>query len=1356
MQRATRRIAYLSLLLCGFLAAPASAQGGASFYEPKDTWAETMEASRAKYRADETAIAVELGPWWATAPLPAPEFSLVLFPEEGVDLEAVDEDGKPRWKKHPQWVDGAVRNLPQLDYAHTYLYRTVTAAQATTVTGSFGSDDGIAIWLNGERLLSHDVPRGPAPDQELVELAFHAGTNHLLVKIHNNAGGHAFYFSLRENPLVPLWSAIAGDFPGEAAWMTRDLPRNDHLAWFDEGEDFAVSRQLVAKLAKSLGVRGGYLAAIHTELASSETGRRASEGGTEGWLDFYTQLCATREDLDRLQSLDMTALRRAIEDLTHTYPDTYAPGEDLLGWIDGLEVSVEGLRRDLVQGSTDEAARARATITALRVARHHALLANPLLDFDRLLAVKRTAGGANLGLPQNWQGNCSLPRSGFEDEVVTMNPQAGVDSLTAFFTPVTPRMIADVDLHFDADRMLFSMPDDARKWQVWELGADGGGLRQVTTSEHPAIDNYDACYLPDGRILFDSTRVFQGIPCVGGADAVANLFLLDEAKGTTRQLCFDQDHDWCPVVLNNGRVMYERWEYSDTPHYFTRLLFHMNPDGTGQTEYYGSNSFWPNSLFYARPIPDHPTKFVGIVGGHHGVPRMGELVVFDPAQGRFEADGVVQRIPGFGEKVEPIIADQLVDASWPKFLHPYPLSEKYFLVSAQPTPNDLWGIYLVDVFDNMTLLAELPGFALMEPIPFRPTKKPPVIPDRVDVARTDATIYLTDIYAGPGLAGVPKDTVKELRVYEFHYAYPEMGGHKNVGVEGGWDVHRILGTVPVEEDGSAAFTVPANTPLAIQPLDEEGRAVALMRSWLTAMPGETLSCVGCHESQNSSPAVRPTIAGRQAPRDIEPWHGPTRGFSFTREVQPVLDRHCVACHNGAPGEDGVVPPLDLSRKAENGWGNFTPSYLALHPYVRRPGPESDYHLLEPLEFHANTSELVQLLEKGHYGVTLDEEAWDRLVTWIDLNVPDKGTWGEHRGIGADYQAARATMQACYANRPNDVETDSAADLEGYAAVEPLLPTPPLAPPLGDTECAGWPFAADIARAKQAQGPAPTPFALDLGDGVTMSFAYVPGGEFLLGDASGFADELPRTKVDVEGFYLGTLEVTRGQYGRFDPDHHNGYHDQQHKDHTTPGYPANDAAKPVIRVTWREAMDFCDWLTKTTGHTCTLPTEAQWEWACRAGADSPLAFGDLDTDFAPYANLADASIRLLAVTGVNPQPIANPSPFEDFLPKEARFDDGERLMAKAGKYAPNAWGLFDMHGNVWEWTRSKYVPYPYADSDGRNALDGDEERVVRGGSWSDRPRYARAAYRLPYRPYQPVHNVGFRVMISAKDHGQTPR
>jgi len=422
---------------------------------------------------------------------------------------------------------------------------------------------------------------------------------------------------------------------------------------------------------------------------------------------------------------------------------------------------------------------------------------------------------------------------------------------------------------------------------------------------------------------------------------------MDPDGTNIRRLCYDQDHDWCPAVTNDGRVMFTRWEYSDTPHYFTRVVMRMNPDGTNQVALYGSNSYWPNSTFYARPVPGHPTKFVGVISGHHGVARMGELIVFDPALGQQEADGVVQRIPGYGQKVEPIIRD-LVNDSWPRFLHPFPLSENYYLAACQLDAQSPWGIYLVDVFDNIVPICVEPGVAMLEPVPLRPTRRPPVIPERIDPGRKDALVYLSDVYKGGGLKGVPRGTVKKLRLFAFDYGYQGLASHTYIGIEGPWDVHRILGTVEVEADGSSAFRVPANTPIAVQPLDEEGKALQLMRSWFVAMPGETLSCVGCHEPQTDSPPPSYTVAATRRPQSIQPWYGPARGFSFDREVQPVLDKYCIGCHNDRPYEGKKL--VDLR---QDNVRSFSRAYQALQKHVRRPGPESDYHMFPPAEYHAD-------------------------------------------------------------------------------------------------------------------------------------------------------------------------------------------------------------------------------------------------------------------------------------------------------------------------------------------------------------------------------------------------------------------
>ncbi len=1328
------------MMACLTWVAVAVAGEDVSIYAKRDTWPETMTATRAAFQSAGDSAAYDAGPWYTTGALKADAFAHALFPEQAVDLQAKNAEDKRVWVAHPEWNDGVVINLPGGDSHSTYLFRTIKAAAPLKLSACFGSDDGLEVWLNGEKIISNDVPRVAAPDQDKAALALNAGDNQLLMKIYNRSGGHAFYFTVTDERIDAVWRQMAADFPRQARWFQQSVGGDGHHQWFRAAGDIAIEERIVSEILAPLGELA---AGLMNELEALKEAQAPVHDPR--WLALFERSRVASESAGLLARVNFEALRRAVADLTVTYPSQYTRADAFAKRVAELEEAVRHARQALVEAQPGaESVLGDAAREAVAVQRE-ALLANPLLDFDRLLLVKRA--DRNLGLPQNWQGNCAVARAGYDNEITVMNPVSAEGTLTTFFKPEESRFVGDIDLHFDAGRMLVSMPGSHDRWQIWELTGDGSAARQVTPGDYPDVDNYDACYLPDGRIVFASTRCFQGIPCVGGADAVANLCIMNPDGTGIRMLCFDQDHNWCPTVLNNGRVLFSRWEYSDTPHYFSRLLFHMNPDGTNQMEYYGSNSFWPNSIFYARPIPGHPTKVIAIVSGHHGVARMGELMVFDPAAGRREADGAIQRIPGYGETVDPVIADQLVADSWPKFLHPYPLSDKYFLVSCKPTPSALWGIYLVDIFDNMVLLKEEPGYALLEPVPFRATPAPPAVPDKVRLDSKDATVYLADIYQGDGLKDIPRGTVKSLRLFAMHYTYPRMGGHIHVGVEGPWDVHRILGTVPVLEDGSAVFTVPANMPIAVQPLDERGRALQVMRSWFTAMPGEVLSCVGCHEQQNMGPPVTRTLASRTPPAAIQPWYGPERGFSFKRDVQPVLDQFCVGCHQGQEGRP------DFARKEENGWNNFTPSYLALHPYVRRPGPESDYHLATPMEWHAGTSELIQMLEKGHHGVKLDDEAWDRLHTWIDLNVPDHGTWHEHRPIPSEFDKRRAYMLAKYANRTEDLE----AIPEGLGAPREYIP--PELPEIKQsaaTPIGGWPFSNEDAQALQraaagtvtaAEGATePQKKTIDLGDGLAMEFVLIPPGEFIMGSATGALDEQPQCNVTIEQpFWMSVTEVSNAQYARFDPAHNTGTIDQHNKDHTRPGYAANLPGQPVARVSCDEAMAFCQWLTGRAGAPCTLPTEAQWEWACRAGADTPFFYGDMNADFSSFANLADQSIKLLAVAGIDPQPIANPSQYDDFLPKDARFDDGERIVTDVGKYQPSPWGLLDMHGNVAEWTRTTFAPYPYVE-DGRNDPDSREDKVVRGGSWLDRPYRSTASFRLHYKPYQKVFNVGFRVII----------
>ena len=1034
------------------------------------------------------------------------------------------------------------------------------------------------------------------------------------------------------------------------------------------------------------------------------------------------------------------ALRMAIEDLSAQFPDRYTQGDV---YLERLRVLRD--RHDRLSQDSEPAAYAIIE-KQFEELKNEALLANPLLDFDRLLMIRRRAD--QLGLPSNFNSNPDLKPDGYDNTLVVLSLVRPGGNLETIFRPEGDRFIGDIDLHYDADRLLMSMPDANGRWGVAELRLDSGRLTSLPLIDEPDVHNYDACYLPDGRIVFTSTAPFVGVPCVGGASKVANLYLC-ERDGRIRRLTNDQDHNWCPTVLNNGQILYQRWEYADIAHAFMRLLFHANPDGTRQMEYYGSNSFWPTAMFYARPIPNHPSKVVVVVGGHHDLPRQGQLVILDPARGNREASGVVQRIPGFGKKVEPVILDGLIGGSWPLFLHPYPLSEKYFLVSCKPTKTSLWGVYLVDVFDNFVLVYEEPGRAMLEPIPLRKTLRQPVIADTVQPDQKDATVFLMDVYYGPGLREVPRGTVKSLRLISYEFTYHGFGGEPDrVGFDGPWDVRRILGTVPVETDGSAHFQVPACTPVAVQPLDKEGKALALMRSWFTAMPGEVVSCVGCHEPQNSAPPVRPhAMAMSRASSEIKPWYGPPRGFSFVREVQPVLDAYCIRCHHGRPLEDGLTAFDLTARPAEDVPSafqmHFTPSYMALRRFVHTPTLESDAHMLAPRDFHADTSELIQILRDGHYGVCLDSEAWDRLITWIDLNAPAHGTWQEVVGhipekarLVAPGAARRRELHRRYTGIDEDLESVYPA-----AVLSPAAPSntgPPPIRSMGEIESQ----APGVVPAGHLSPRFPSPpelMSVSLAQGVTIELVRIPSGAFVMGSDQGYPNERPAHSVTIDkAFWMGRFEITNRQYACFDPAHDSGLEtgEQYQFGDYERGHSLRRPEQPVVRVSWNQAMAFCDWLSNKTGKRFTLPTEIQWEYACRSGGTSPLWYGTVDDDFSTSANLSDATHHTVDYPHV-------PTALPPWRPADIRFDDGWRVSSPVGTFQPNPWGLFDMHGNVAEWTRSTYCPYPLSAEDRPD--DQVSRKTVRGGSWLDRPRRARSAFRTHYEPSQGVHDVGFRVM-----------
>ena len=1089
------------------------------------------------------------------------------------------------------------------------------------------------------------------------------------------------------------------------------------------------------------------------------------------------------------------SLRLAIEDLTLAFGDRYPNGRRYLAQLGELEKAVKETNAPL-KPLADEFDRLF----------REALLANPLIDFDKLLFVDSD----NAMTPRNWLSLDTIRGSTREGGVAlkVLSPVSPDGKVTTLFVPPERRNLIAIDLHWDAKRLLYTATGLTNQGhQLFEVDLPpkmdpATGLpivREIETIPEKEVSNYDACYCPDDSIIFVSTATMNGVPCIGGQSPIGNLYRR-KPDGTIERLTNDQDHDWHPTMLPDGRVMYLRWDYTDTPHAFNRVMFSMNPDGTGQAAMYGSNSYWPNSTFYPKPVPGSPTKFVGAVMGHHSG-TTGGMFLFDTARGRFEADGVVQQIPGYGKEVFPRIADGL-GYNAPNVTSSHPLSDKYFLAACWPGKGRPQGIYLMDVFDNGLELCSIEGRSLLEPTPWKKRVRPPIIPDRTSPRASTAMVLLNNVYSGEGTRGVPKGTIRSLRVYSYNFAMRRMGGQGDrVGLDGPWDVRVILGTVPVEEDGSACFTVPAMTPIAVQPLDEEGKAVQLMRSWFTCRPGEVLSCVGCHESPNEGAPYQQPTAAESTPSRIKPWYGPARGFSFNREVQPVLDKYCVGCHNvktDRRGTDGrkianlalrpdivvggrgwfrktKTPEKTLAEQIDTpvlykdkvakpkgggyGGAHFPPAYLELFRFARSATLESDLHTLTPYDYHADQTKLVQMLKKGHHGVRLDREGWDRIITWIDLNTPAHGSWKEvtNPEFPKTYGARRAELMRRYGGIDFDPETAVVLSQESTAANTAIRALEPATVSRPASIRGTFPAKADeksLAEAKNPESGKLRELTLDLSqERVTleeryarikdprkrprvdpktlkMTFVRIPAGTYVAGNASGAEDEMHERKVTVsKPFWIATRETTNELFNLFDPTHDSRLETNERLhfgDGIVRGFPLNGPLQPVVRISQQQALAFCKWLSEKTGRTCTLPTEEQWEWAAVFGKCDEGGYAG--KDFSKLANLADRSYLLKHANGEMPQ----------WRPAALNAEDGARVSADVGTYAPNEAGVCDLIGNVAEWTTTAWKP--------PTGTSAPPQVVAKGGSWRDRPKTATPFSKMPARPEMKFVDVGFRVMV----------
>lgn len=660
---------------------------------------------------------------------------------------------------------------------------------------------------------------------------------------------------------------------------------------------------------------------------------------------------------------------------------------------------------------------------AVRGVKRAIMFANPVIDFDRVLFVDipfpqgskwphetrhrlgymAVPGGRLLILDGLWP-------AGEVTKLMPVEPLHGT-----FWRP---------GLSFDAKRVLVSFhPANEKNFHLYEIKIDGSGLRQITTGIY---DDVDPIYLPDEtHIVFASTRGHNYVRCMPPTNSFT-LTRCDLDGGNMYLISRNNEPDYLPALLDDGRVIYTRWEYTDKPLWRAQSLWTMRPDGTQASTFWGNQSVWPDLIKDARQIPG--SDRVMFIGSAHHNWFAGSIGIVDRRMGLNFPHGLTKvtaelEWPESGNgPVDPIESKKYhASGAYCAYQNPYPLGEADFLVSADREGKFV--LYLMDTDGNRELIYE-GVHNILHAMPLKARPKPPVMPSTVEwptmAERHDpagGVIYSNDVYQNAPAR--LRQKAKYLRVlsmdaktYSYWYKRPYASTGPVVSMVSSEGVKRVLGTVPIEEDGSVHFRAPSGKSLYFQLLDEEFRALQTMRSITGVMPGETRGCLGCHETHSVAPAaVSRTEALTHPPSQIArpPWGN--ESISYLRFVQPVLDRYCAACHQG----DGEArEALDLTLRGD---GLFKEPYALLvgnpswgsayHPPANPPPgfgiadtilveaydqrDPAAYVTPEPMTKLSYRSRLVEIASSGkHHDVRIDEESRRRLIAWVDAMCPYRG------------------------------------------------------------------------------------------------------------------------------------------------------------------------------------------------------------------------------------------------------------------------------------------------------------------------------------------------------------------------------
>lgn len=605
--------------------------------------------------------------------------------------------------------------------------------------------------------------------------------------------------------------------------------------------------------------------------------------------------------------------------VNNNFTDKYLPREDVT-YLVGCD-----LLYDMME-----------TSTKYLVTQHKALGGSHYAYTEGLYEESTGDAASNVGTESNFRPGSRLVLLQFEAE------GDKVKKTEKIILTSSEGCIRDVDVSADGTKCIFSWKkSNSDDFHIYEMELTSGVYNYKQLTFGSGVADIECIYLPDGEILFASTRAVQTVDC--WKTPVSNFYKMSADGKNIVRLGYDQVHTTYPTVTEDGRVIYTRWDYNDRTQMWVQGMFQMNPDGTNQTELYGNNSNFPTTLTHTRSVPGSATTYVSIATGHHTY-QAGKLCFIDVSDSRDGADSITfpfgkeskeDNIDGYGQ-------------SGAVYQYPYALSENQFLVSycrkgwSDQRENTPFGLWLMDAETNekIELIEGDSNYPSAQAVPVK-TREVFVRPSMVDYAKTTGTYYVADVYQGEAMEGIERGTIKQIRVVALDYRAYAVGATVSSGSgsadpytpiatgRGSWDVKNVLGVATVYKDGSAMFSVPSETPVYFQLLDKDGNMIQTMRSWSTLMPGESYSCVGCHEDNNTAPPASGTVTMAlkvgvetlkgdvwQNEEDYDPYNT-DEGFDYLEEVQPIFDNNCISCHNNknesyekinvrAMGESGVT------------------------------------------------------------------------------------------------------------------------------------------------------------------------------------------------------------------------------------------------------------------------------------------------------------------------------------------------------------------------------------------------------------------------------------------------------------------